>query len=265
MIAALWAGSARAQEEAPAADPQPAEEPAEEVDVLSRHRTRFDVLAERAIGTTSRPVEFNWRRTSLQVAATGSFPFELNNFNTLRAGAVLRKPAAGALFELGLTWSEVWDSPSSEMLALTPYRQPGRPDRLDIDLGVGLPVAEGVVTTFPKFFPAVEMVFTLYGGLRYSLYPTGFVGMKAGEIGAAVLAPALTDAEIDNLDDERLDAMQTDPGRYGVMAGIGDDLYFESGIFVSPRFLVAIPLLAPASRTELLVWADVSLAVGLAF
>lgn len=274
--AVLWGTAARAQDEPPSEEPVPVEpvedgpveaEPAlvPDEDVLSRYRARFDVLADRTIGTTSRPVEFNWRRTTAHVALTGSYLVELNNFNSMRAGALLRVPTGGALVELGVSYAGVWDSPSSRLLALTPYRQPGHPQRLEIDAAVGFPLAEGVVTTFPRFFPAVQMVFSAYGGLRYVLYPPGFARMKPGEVLGAIVAPRLSEAEIDNLEHARLDAMEVDSGRYGFLVGFGNDLYFESGFFVSPRLLIAVPLLEPATETELLVWADLSLAVGLAF
>jgi hypothetical protein len=89
--------------------------------------------------------------------------------------------------------------------------------------------------------------------------------MKAGPIFAALINPTLTQEEIDNLDDNRLDAMQTDPGRYGAMLGFGNDIYFKQGLYISPRFMFATPLLAPISQTELLFWADFTLAVGWAF
>ena len=151
------------------------------------------------------------------------------------------------------------------MLALTPYRQPGRPNRAELDIQLALPLAEGVVTTFPKIFPAVQMVFNAYTGVRYVFYPTGFQGLKVGQIAGAVINPTLTQTEIDNLDDNRLTSMATDPGRYGVMLGMGNDIYFKQGVYVSPRFMLAVPILAPASQTNLLLWADFTLAVGMAF
>ncbi len=241
-----------------------AEEPVPD-ETLSDYRLPFSVLVERTIGVTSKPVEFNWRRTTVHVAATGSHLYELNNFNSLRAGGMLRFPTEGLLFELGLSYVWVWDTPSSELLAYTPYRQPGRPARMELDLTVGVPLAEGVVTAMPRVFPAVELVFSVYGSVRYLIYPTGFEGMRAREIGAAVASPALTDEEIENLEDERLDAMAVDPGRYGLMAGVGNDIYFKQGVFVSPRVMFAVPLFAPANETELRLWADLSLVIGVAF
>lgn len=259
-LAVLWLGLARA-DDVPL-DPVP---PAEaEEDPLSPYRVRFDVLAGRTIGTTSRPVAFNWRRTHVQLGAIGSYLVELNNFNSMRAGALVRLPSRTTVVEIGLAYAGVWDSPSSEALAYTPYRQPGRPDRLDLDVAVGLPLAEGVVTVAPRFFPAVEMVFVAYGGVRYHLYPTAFGGLRPGQVAGALIGPRLSDAEIENLDGARLDAMQIDRGRYGLLAGFGNDLYFKSGVFLSPRLLIAAPLLAPASETELLLWADLSLAIGVA-
>lgn len=252
---------------------EPAEVPPEEgiaveipaEDVLSRYRTRFDPLAEKAIGTTSRPVAFDWRRTDAQIAAVGSYLAELNNFNSLSAGLMLRLPSDKAIVEIGVRGTSVSDSPSSRMLAFTPYRQPGRPSRLDLDVTLGLPLAEGIVTAATKYFPAVQLVFNGYAGLRYALYPRGFRGMTAGQVGRAVLAPRLTETELLNLDEARLDAMKLDTARYAPLVGMGNDIYFKSGLFLSPRVQVALPLMAPATETELYVWADLSIAVGYAW
>jgi hypothetical protein len=249
-----------------AAAQEPAEEPpAAPDDVLSPYRLGFDDLVERAIGTTSVPVAFDWRRTSVQVGGIGSYLVELNNFNGMRGGALVRLPTSGAVVELGATYAASWESPSSRQLALTPYRQSGHPDRLELDFAVGLPLAEGVVTTTPRFFPAMEMVFNFYAGFRYIVYPTGFAHMTPGQVLTSIISPTLSATEITNLEPARLPAMEIDQGRYGVLLGLGDDLYFESGFFLSPRWMLAIPLLEPVSHTELLVWTDLSLAVGLAF
>lgn len=250
-----------------AQDPEEAPEPpvvAEEEDPLSPYRARFDVLTERAIGTTSVPVEFNWRRTNVHVAATGSFLFELNNFDSARLGGMARFPSNALVVELGLSYAHVWDTPSSQLIALTPFRQPGRPKRMELDFNVALPLAEGVVTAVPRLFPAVQMVFNAYVGARYSIYPTGFAEMKPGRVATAIISPALLEEEIANLEDARLDGMAVDPGRYNLMLGVGNDLYFKQGLFISPRMSMAVPLLAPASQTQLYVWADLSLAIGMA-
>ena len=257
---AAWAQS---NEEAPAE--APAEEPQGELDPLAPYRVPFDVLAERAIGSAAQPVEFNWRRTTAMLAATGGHPFELNNFNSLRAGGLARFPMNRAILEVGVSYVWVWDSPSSELLALTPYRQPSRPRRLELDLIAGLPVAEGVVTSWPRRFPAVQMTVNLYGGLRYLVYPTGFRDLTAREVALAVISPTLTDPERSNIEDIRLDAMQIDSARYGVMVGIGNDLYLQQGLFLSPRAMFALPVLAPVTETEMYFAAEFSLVLGVAF
>jgi len=270
LVATLLLGQARAEEPGDSPSPAPSEddtdpEPdAQPDDTIERYRSPFEELSERAIGTTSKPVEFNWRRSTVQVAATGNHFFELNNFNSIRAGGLVRVPSGGLLFELGLSYVWVWDTPSSELLAYTPYRQPGRTDRLELDFTMGIPLAEGVVTTHPRYFPAVQLVFNAYGGFRYLIYPTGFAGMTAREVGATIFSPTITQTELDNLDDERLAAMQIDSGRYGLMAGFGNDIYLKQGVFVSPRVMFAIPVLAPATQTELLLWADFALIIGVA-
>ncbi len=241
------------------------EEESEDEDVLSPYRTPFVVLTERTIGTTSRPVEFDWRRTTVHVGATGTHLFELNNFNSLFAGGTVRAPAGGGIVEASLGWVWVWDTPSSEQLAYTPYRQPGRPDRLELDLAVGYPLAEGVVTAAPRFFPPVELVFSVYGGLGYHIYPGAMKGKRFRERMSAVFSPMLTESELEILEDRRLDAMMVDTGRYGVFVGVGDELYFRQGVFVAPRVMFAVPVLAVAAGSELWFQADLSLTIGVAF
>jgi len=254
------------EEEAPAEEEEaPPEEEAPIGDPLSEHRVTLDLLADRTIGTTSRPVEFNWRRNTAQLALTGSYLFELNNFNAMRGGGMLRVPTRGIMLEVGLSYAATWDSPSSRLIALTPYRQPGRPPRLELDFMVALPLAEGVVTTQLRVFPAVQMVFNAYGGVRYALYPAGFAGLTAGQVTSRIFVPALSEEEIDNLEASRLDAMQVDPARYSILVGIGNDLYFKGGIFIAPRFLLSVPLLSTANDSQLLLWADASVAIGVAW
>jgi hypothetical protein len=249
-----------------AAEPAPAPQPSpSDADPLSPYRVKLDTLVDLGIGTTSVPVAFDWRHTKVQIAATGSYLAEPNNFNSMRGGALVRVPSGKLLLEFDATYAASWDSPTSHQLALTPYRQPGHPDHLEVDAVVGMPLAEGVVTAVPRFFPAVQMVFDGYAGFRYLLYPTAFRQLTAKEVALAIVSPSLSTKEIDNLDSARLPAMQVDSARYGVLIGLGDDIYFKSGLFFAPRLMLAIPLLAPVTHTELYVWADFSLAVGVAF
>lgn len=252
--------------EAPAAPSEaPTTSSSDADDPLGPHRVPFPELAERTIGTASQPVEFNWRRSRAQVAITGEQLYELNNFNSLRVGALARVPSGTLMVEVGASYVRTWDTPSSELLALTPYRQPGRPDRIELDLTLGVPLAEGVVTLSPRFLPALQLVLNGYAGFRYLLYPDAFAGMKAGKVFSAILSPSLSDDEIANLDDRRPDSMQVDSGRYGLMVGVGNDLYFKQGFFVTPRVMFAVPVLAPVSGTDLLLWGEFSLGVGFAF
>ena len=46
------------------------------------------------------------------------------------------------------------------------------------------------------------------------------------------------------MDDDRLDAMEVDSARYGLMGGFGNDFYFKQGIFVAPRVMFSRPVLA---------------------
>jgi len=233
-------------------------------DPIVGHRTEFDVLMDRTIGTASRPSAFNWRRTNGHIAGLGSFLGELNNFNSGRVGLLGRLPTGGTILELGVTYVFVGDTESSRQLALTPYRQPGRPPRLDVDINLGLPLAEGVVTVQPRFFPAVQLVLNGYVGLRYAVYPQAYRGLRFRQVAAALVSPQLSQDELDNMEGIRKQAMQVDPARYHLMLGLGNDIYFRQGLFLSPRIQFAVPVLAPATDTDLLFWTEASLAIGVA-
>ena len=244
----------------PFSPPTPDEGPS-----IERYRVPFAVLADRAIGTTSTPVEFDWRRNKVQVGVWGSFLSELNNFNSLRGGALVRLPSKGLIWEVGLSYVAVGDTAASRDLALTPYRQAGRPRRGELDVGVAAPLAEGVVTTVPRWFPAVQMVLQGYVDLRYRVYPTAYRGMTVGEVARSIVDPQLSPLERNNLEEARLQAMTVDRERFGLLMGVGNDFYFKPGLFLSPRVMFSVPLLAPVTETQLLWWSDAQLAVGAAF
>ncbi len=232
---------------------------------IEQHRTAFDALTERAIGRTSRRVRFDWRRGGLQVAALGGLPAELNNYDSLRTGALLRVPTDAGLVEFGLSYVFVSGSESTERLALTPLRQAGRPDRFELDFGFAYPLAEGVSTAFMGFIPATELVLNAYGNLRYLLYPSGFTDLSFEEVAAALFAGTLSDKELANLEDERLPGMELDKARYGSLFGLGLDLYFQSGIFFSQKALIALPVLRFLTDTQLGYGYEFDISLGFAF
>lgn len=258
---------APSETDAPAETGAPAEtdETAPDGDPLAPHRLPFAVLTERAIGTASRAVEVDWRRHVVQVGAAGTQLAELNNFHSLKAAAVVRLPVDNLILELGLGHVWVWDTASTRALALTPFRQPGRPRRVELDLSLGWPLAEGVVTTAPRWMPALELVFMGTVGLRYLGYPGSMAGMRFGERLSAALSPGLTETELATLDRRRLEAMQFDPTRYTPMVGVGNDIYLAQGVFVSPRANIAVPLLAGAIGSEMGWWGEFALVAGVAF
>lgn len=235
-------------DEVPAADPAPDHV---QDDALERHRTAFNALAERAVGQTSRAVRFDWRRSAVQVAVLGGLPAELNNFDTLRGGLAIRWPGDELLFALSLAWASVSSSESTDQLALTPYRQPGRPSRLELDFDVGFPLAEGAATAFMGWIPAVEVVFSAVARLRYLIYPGGWSGLGLRRTLGAIVDPSLTGRERDNLESDRLPGMKLDAGRYGLMGGLSTDVYFQSGLFFTTQMMLAVPLLDGLTDTEL--------------
>ncbi len=243
-----------------AAAPPRADEP--EV-ALDEYRTPIEVLTERMIGSASRSVRFDWRKTTIGFGVLGSDVIELNNFGSAGFGGFARIPISGMKGELAVTRVWTWGSRSTEKLALTPYRQNGRPSRFEISANLAFPLAEGVVTAWPGFFPAAELCFSATAGFRYAYYPGAFAGAGVSDVARAILAPGLSDDEHRNLEyGERLPGMEIDNARYGFLVGFTTDIYFQSGIFFFPRVLFAVPLLSGAVQSRLGTWWELSFGLG---
>lgn len=254
--------SAAPESAAPAADPAARKA----VDTsINAYRSSYDALTERAIGRASRAVRFDWRRGTLQAGIIGGLPVELNNFDALRAGLFVRLPTERLMFEWALSWVFVSGSEATDSLALTPYRQAARPDHLELDFSVGYPIAEGVITPVPGALPAAQLVLKAEGQFRYLIYPTAWSGLTFLEGLRAVFRGRLEEQELNNLEDIREPGMEIDPARYSLWGGFSTDIFFQSGLFFSQKVIVAIPLLARPTRTNLFFGFELSLSTGFAF
>lgn len=227
---------------------------------LSTHRTPFDALTERALGTASRAVRYDWRRTTVGFGLSSSVIIELNNFASARVGGFARIPVGSFMLELAFTRVLTWGSSSSEQLALTPYRQFGRMSRVEMDLNGSYPLFEGVATARPGFLPASQFVFSVTAGLRYLYYPGSLAKMTPGEVGAALFAPLLGEAEVNNLKPQLVPSMDLDRARYSLLAGFTLDVYFQPGLFITPRVMLGLPVISAGRGIGL--WWELSLLAG---
>lgn len=265
LCAALFvAGAARAGEPAPATSAGAEAPPGKVPDptTVERARTPFEALNERLIGSASRAVRFDWRRKTAGFGLLTSSLLELNNFASMRVGGFARIPTGDFVVELAASRAIVWGSDSTAKLAQTPYRQSGRPNRFELDLNVDYVLAEGVVTPRPSFLPPAQLVFSVTGGFRYLVYTETWRNLSLGEIGLALVSPSLQQKELDNLESGRLPAMQLDRGRFGLLTGFSLDLYFQSGLFVSPRVLLALPVFSGLTQSGLGAWWELTVRVG---
>ncbi|MBE2250728.1 MAG: hypothetical protein IAE78_14420 [Myxococcus sp.] len=229
---------------------------------IERYRTPLEALTERPIGETSRAVRFDWRRSRVGFGVIGSSLLELNNYSSARVGGYVRKALGNLMLDAAVTYVFVFGSDASNKLALTPYRQFGRPNRFELDVNVGYAIAEGVVTARPGLVPAAQLVLTANVGARYLFYPGSLAGVPALDVVGGLFAPRLSDTEITNLDKGRLPAMQIDRARYGLLAGFTLDLYFQPGIAVTPRVMMALPVFSGIQGAGLGWWWELSLGVG---
>jgi hypothetical protein len=257
MLMTWLALASQAAAEAPAGTGPSGETPREDT-TLERYRTPLDAMMERMIGLASRAVRLDWRRKKVGFGVLGGRLLELNNFGSARLGGLVRLPFGGFMGELAINRVFTWGSESTRKLALTPYRQLGRPSRFELDLNVAYPLAEGVATARVGFFPATELVFSANAGLRYLYYHGALSGVGFRRTATGLLAPQLSRRELDKLEDRRLPGMQVDSARYNLLAGFSLDIYFHNGGFVAPRVMATIPV----TGSGLDWWWDVSLALG---
>lgn len=232
---------------------------------LERYRLPYEQLVERAVGSVSRPVRFDWRKKSIHLGAVVAQPIEFNNFNSFRLGGLARFPTGDVLLSVGVGYVWTFGTEASDQLSLTPYLQSGRPSRFEVDFGVDVPVAEGIVTLWPAFFPALELVFSACVQLRYLFYPNSYDGIGVGDALLGALSPQLSDRELNNLLDDRLPGMGVDQQRYHLLAGFSTDIYLEAGLFIAPKVLFEVPIVAAITGSEMTSGLDVSLSLGVAF
>jgi hypothetical protein len=229
---------------------------------VERARTPFEALTERLLGSSSRAVRFDWRTKTAGFGVVTSGLLELNNFASARVGAFVKIPYGDFVLEVAASRAIVWGSDSTEKLAQTPYRQYGRPNRFELDLNVDYVLAEGVVTPRPTFIPPAQLVFSVTAGFRYLIYTETWHDLTPGQVALAIFSPTLQDKELQNLDAGRLPAMQLDKGRYNVLLGFSLDIFFQPGLFVSPRVMLAIPLFSGLSGSGLGAWWELTARVG---
>ncbi len=247
---------------APAADPELLKQAEDKS--IEKYRSPFEALSESTIGLASRSVLFDWRKSTVLLGGTAAQLLELNNFYSTRVGGFVRVPFGNLTAELAVTWVFTQGSDSSQKLSLTPYRQAGRPPRLEIDINFAYALIEGVGTPRLGLLPTAELVFSVNAGIRYLYYPNALGSSTALEVTGAIFAPKITQREINYLERVRLPGMQVDGQRYGVMAGFSMQLYFRTGIFFEPRVMVAIPVFAAATSSSLGWWWELSASLGIA-
>jgi hypothetical protein len=222
-------------------------------------RTPLPLLQERFVGVASRATRFDWL-------------IERNNFASVRLGVLGRKALGDLVVEGAVSWANSFATSGSELIALTPYRQAGRPARLELEANVAWPLAEASTTASLWFLPPAEIVVNAIGGARYLLYPQLFLAERPSsdlpfgvDAAVSVVSPVLSDSDVQVLERDAVPGMAIDRARLQTLLGLGTDVYFPPGVFVTPRALLAVPLLSPFSSTSVGWWWEMSAVVGFAW
>ena len=269
----LWASQARAQEnerdlernqKVQAAPDLASKEITEKDAGIEQYRSPVSVLTEHFLGSASRPVRFDWRRSPVMFSLSGSELLERNNFGSFRLGVNVRKAFGSIITEAGINYALSLETSSSRIIALTPYRQAGRPSRFEIDINAGYPLLEGVVTPLPKIIPPAQMVLSALGGFRYLVYPGSFQNRSFQDVATSLVFPQLTEDEIIEIEQSVPGGMRLDRARFNALAGLSLDVYFQPGVYISPRALVALPLLNGVTGSELGLWWEMGITIGYA-
>ena len=232
---------------------------------LEDHRTALQALNEHFLGTASRPVRFDWRKSPVMFVGRVTEVVERNTFGQWQLGLMARKAFGDILVDGGVNAYFAFATDSSQQLALTPFRQAGRPNHFQLEANVGYAVAEGVVTPVLGFLPPAELALVAWGGARYLIYPATFTGGgSATDVAASLVSPQLTEGEIIRLENSGPAGMQIDRARLHALVGASLDVYLQPGVIVAPRAMVALPLLAPVTGTELGFFWELGISVGYA-
>jgi hypothetical protein len=232
------------------------------LDKLEKSRVPLPALSNRILGQTFRPAVLDWRNSSYLIHPSFGQLLELNNFETTRLGLAMRIPNDGMQLKFGLSYAHVAATHSSELLAKTPYRQAGRPSRIEADFGIESPVAEGILSQLLTFIPEAQVVFSLQATLRYLYYMGSTKGMSTRSTLGAWFSPRLTEMELQNLRRKAPAGMYLDQARINGGAGFAADVYFASRMYVNQSLTLMTPMLAPDSGLAYM-W-DLSLGVGYA-
>lgn len=218
-------------------------------------------LLEHFLGTTSKSIRFDWRNSPLQLGFYVGDLVERNNYASQRVGILARKNFSDTLLEINLSGVLTQPTLSSELLALTPYQQSGRPSRFELEINAGLPLAEGVVTPQWSWLPPAQMVWVAYTGLRYALYPSLLENHWQN-----LWRPDITDAERAELAPLTLGGMHVDGARFQVMLGTSLDVYLVPGIVLTPRVMMAVPIgFDLLTGSDLGFWWEGGIAIGYVF
>ena len=242
-------------------------EPARVIDdsTLEDHRTALQALNEHFLGTASRPVRFDWRKANVMFVGRLTEVIERNTFGQWQVGVMARKAFGDILVDGGVNAFFATDTDSSRQLALTPFRQAGRPNHFQLEANVGYAVAEGVVTPVLGFLPPAELALVAWGGARYLVYPASFTGTGSfTDVAASLVSPQLSEGEIIRLENSGPAGMQIDRARVHALVGASLDVYLQPGVIIAPRAMVALPLLAPVTGTALGFFWELGISVGYA-
>lgn len=190
----------------------------------------LDALATRILGKVSRPSIYQWRQSPVMMRVNLGQVVELTQFDVSQKGLAFIVPGDDSYWELGLTRITVSATDGSDQLALTTYEQPGRPSHWQLRTGFGYSVVEGIGNNIFTFLRPTQFVLMAQTRLLYRYYPGAMAGMEGGEQLAAVLNPALTEQEIDNVSDSMPPGMILDASRMSLQFGLSLEVYDASGL-----------------------------------
>jgi hypothetical protein len=196
-----------------------------------------------AIGQSTRPSVYDWRKSTWTLEVSGAQIVEYNTFESRKFGLKARSAFNATYLTLAWHLVQTNTTAASEVISKTPYRQAGRPSRHEVTLGVEMALAEGISTWLPSFLPESQMILFVTADLTLVHYPKAWAQNQGIEKLSSLIKPTLSEAEINSLSQSRPAGMAVNTSRYFTGLGTRLDLMAANGFFATSSLSVLLPIL----------------------
>jgi len=183
-------------------------------------------LLPQIMGFAERPAVHRWRKSTITIRPMIGQISEQNNFNSSHLGLLLDFPGDSFSFQLGFRKIDVTDSFSSRQLALTPFKQPGHAARKEIQIGMKMPLIEGIGSQIYDIIPQSQFVFHGLARLNWHLYPKAWQDEDFTDILQGLFKTEIGGSEYRSIQESSPSALLPSRSRHSIGAGFAVEQYY---------------------------------------